>query len=397
METSEFRTKTILNFKKDGEKADTDTMYPIGLDIGYSSVKVYSKSAVVCFPAYAEINENDVNVMLSGGNEQAIYYIGSDGVKWTVGACAQDSIATNDTTAGSLAIYGRMRYFNPMFKVLALTGIAAGMRDVSGWHTRKPVAIQTGLPPAYFKSDESLIVESLTGHHEFSVKFGTGKWEKFSIDIDKNNLLIMDQPMGTFYSVSIDRLGHLNRTYMASKVLIADPGFGTFDVFSVDGGQGKRRNAQSLDLGMKQVLIDTCDEIFDKYKTEISIPAFQRYLLTGSVPVRSGRGYIDQPFKDILEKHSKDVCRKALDNIQDTYNPALEFDYLVITGGTGAAWLDYVREYFGESGRLKIIGGNAGDPELPFMFSNVRGYFYYIMFQTHVNKIKTPVLANEKQ
>ena len=65
----------------------------------------------------------------------------------------------------------------------------------------------------------------------------------------------------------------------------------------------------------------------------------------------------------------------------EIYNPPMEFDYMAITGGTGAAWSSYIRnsEYFKDCDTVKIISGNQGDPTLPYIFSNVRGYYIYAL------------------
>jgi len=52
-----------------------------------------------------------------------------------------------------------------------------------------------------------------------------------------------------------------------------------------------------------------------------------------------------------------------------------EFKYLLVTGGTGAAWSEYITEHFTGMQNLKIIFGNRNDTTLPQIFSNVRGYY----------------------
>ena len=74
-----------------------------------------------------------------------------------------------------------------------------------------------------------------------------------------------------------------------------------------------------------------------------------------------------------------------MDNI---YNNLIDYDYLVITGGTGDAWRNIITEYYSGMESLKIIIGNQNDM-LPTIFSNVRGYYLYI-----VNKMKRQVATN---
>ena len=87
-------------------------------------------------------------------------------------------------------------------------------------------------------------------------------------------------------------------------------------------------------------------------------------------------------FSDLLEKANEKVCYEALQKVDNIYNNLIDHDYLVVTGGTGDAWKSIITEYYSGMDSLKIINGNQNDM-LPTIFSNVRGYYLYI-----VNKMK---------
>ena len=53
-----------------------------------------------------------------------------------------------------------------------------------------------------------------------------------------------------------------------------------------------------------------------------------------------------------------------------------EFQYIVITGGTGAAWKRYFEDTFQGLKTTTLLYGNQNDG-LPFVYSNVRGYYLY--------------------
>ena len=53
-----------------------------------------------------------------------------------------------------------------------------------------------------------------------------------------------------------------------------------------------------------------------------------------------------------------------------------EYDYLIITGGTSAAWRDMIRDYFSGMETLKIENGNKNGG-MKAIFANVRGYYMY--------------------
>jgi plasmid segregation protein ParM len=96
----------------------------------------------------------------------------------------------------------------------------------------------------------------------------------------------MAQPMGTLISISTKDGKTISeaKKYFNSNVLIFDPGFGTFDIFDIKNRVISNYYSFS-DLSMKQILIDTCDEIYNTYKTEISVAAMQKYLKDGKIKV----------------------------------------------------------------------------------------------------------------
>ena len=382
IETSNFKTKTIM-LKRKNEMVDD--AWGVALDIGYSSVKGFSPNSIYCFPSYARKITND-SVAFGAPNYNDIQYRDSaTGEVWAVGATAQDMITSDDSNDSIAGLYGRNRYFSPMFKVIARVGLALGMTaNDFGSPEGKNLVLQTGLPPAYLKSDTDLLKEALSGMHDFEVKIGNKPWVSYSFNLPEENIGVMAQPMGTLLSIATDNRGkliHEGKKYFSSGVLIFDPGFGTLDVFNI-----RNRYIESYEtfdnLGMKRVLKETTDGIFKKYETEITIPAMQKYLEDGFVKVTTRekgsnrRKVTKEPFADILEESSKKICLEALDIIDTIYNNLVDHDYLVITGGTGAAWKDIIMDRFADIETLTIIEGNQND-NLPYIFSNVRGYYMY--------------------
>ena len=53
-----------------------------------------------------------------------------------------------------------------------------------------------------------------------------------------------------------------------------------------------------------------------------------------------------------------------------------DFDYLLVTGGTGAAWFDMLQERYKGMSTLHIISGNQNEKMAP-IYNNVRGYYIY--------------------
>jgi plasmid segregation protein ParM len=380
MNTSNFKTKT-LNLERNNVSANNT--WGIALDIGYSAVKGFSPNAVYCFPSYARKINGEMLTLGQPGPNDIQYRDEVTGEVWAVGASAQNMITSDDSKDSAQALYGRNRYFSPMFTVIARVGLALGMiSNKYGSPNGKTIVVQTGLPPAYLKSDTDLIKEALSGSHDFSIKIGTKPWSRVTFDLPEENIWVMAQPMGTLLSIATDNDGKFipeSKKYFSSAMLIFDPGFGTFDVFNI-----RNRLIESYetfdDLGMRRVFQETADAIYKEFKTEISVPSMQKYLETGEVKTfdRKHHKTENKPFEDILNEKNKMVCMEALEKINNIYNDLFDHDYLVITGGTGAAWNDIITEYYGGMESLTIIAGNQND-SLPYIFSNVRGYYMYMV------------------
>lgn len=379
MSAKDFRTRTLFLKRKN---ESIEKIWGVAIDIGYSAVKGFSPNSVYCFPSYAtKLTTAQLNLGRSSNEE--IQYKDEKGDIWIVGAEAQEMLKTNDSKDSMAALYGRNRYFSPMFTVISRVGMAMGMmKNEHGDPNGKTLVIQTGLPPAYLKSDTPLLKEALGGKHEFDIKIGNSNWQHFAFDIPESNIRVMAQPMGTLLSISTDINGRfINEAndYFKSNMIIFDPGFGTLDVFSI-----KNKNIDSYetfeDLGMKRVLSETSNEIFKKYGVEITVPAMQKCLETGKVKkfIRKERRTEFIDFTDILEDCCQKVCIEALERLDTIYDNMLEQDYFVITGGTGVAWKNIIANYYSGMDGLNLIYGTQNDT-LEGIFSNVRGYYMYLL------------------
>lgn len=374
MSTINFKTKT---FNIEQQNPSVDGMWPVAIDVGYSAVKLFSPNKVAAFPSYArKINPNSQIGVVSDKN--ILYQDLDTNETWSVGEAAQDRISINDTEDTLETLYGRRRYFSPMFKVLIRTGVGIGMmQNRFGSSVGKMPFIQTGLPPAYLAGDTGDLKEAFYGTHRFQTKIGEKPWHKFEFTITENDVDVMPQPMGTLFSISTDKLGKrtpdANKLF-SSSLLIIDPGFGTFDIFSIRKNHIED-NPPSFDLGMKQVLINTAEKIYKKYGQRIPVPAMQKLLGTGEINCIDKKNFTShmEPFEGLLVEANQEVCEQAMVKTLEVYD-IFEEDYLVITGGTGAAWKDIITDKFKGIESLKIILGNRND-NLPLIFSNVRGYY----------------------
>lgn len=377
--TRDFKTKTEFVERANGSLPG---LWEVAIDIGYSSVKVFSPNMVGMFPSYARLEKKDLEIVAALPDDAILYRDDVTNEVWVVGELAQNLIKTSDTSDSEEALFGRERYNNPMFLVLARVGLASGMRanQYGSYKPNKHLVVQTGLPEKYLKADKPLLMDVLVGSHRFSVKFGSGQWESFDFTLDDGDVFITSQPKGTFFSVAIQKNGRWIpdvERYLNSNVIIFDPGFGTLDFFPIRSrvvGAGET----FPNLGMRRVFQETVDTIFDKYHTEIPVHALQNYLSSGNIKIfdRKTISSKQQPFGDILEDSNRKVCMEAIHRMLDVIE-IQDYDYLVVTGGTGSAWNEIIRESLSGLDTLTILDGNMSDPSLSCVYSNVRGYFLF--------------------
>ena len=378
--TQNFKTKTIFTERKN---ESVDGIWTVALDIGYSAVKGFSNNMIYSFPSYCRKMTNQMLSFGETNKTDIMYKDNTTGEQWVVGAAAQDMITSDEARDSIAELYGRNRYFSDMFKVISRVGMGIGMlTNQFDSPNGKKLVVQTGLPPAYMKTDTQLLKEALAGHHDFSIRIGGKQWVSLTFDLPEENIYVMPQPMGTLLSISTDNTGKSipeASKYFKSSMLIFDPGFGTLDVFNIRNKMIE--STETFDhLGMKRVLTETSNTIFKRYHQEIKVPAMQKCLATGTVTCfdRKERRTTLVAFDDILDDCNKKVCYEALTKIDSIYNNLFDYDYLVVTGGTGAAWSDIITDYYKNMSNITIIKGNQND-DLPYIFSNVRGYYMYLI------------------
>ena len=379
MNTKEFMTKTKLIRRND---ENPKGFYLIAMDIGYSAVKVMSANIAGMFPSYA-MPDNQMGTAGTLSDDYIRYTNLDSGEKWFVGKMALDLLSDDDTDVSESTLYRRDRYDDPVFKVIMETGLGlACLYDKEGIHKTSRIVVETGLPPRYITKssyDASVLTALLSCRHHFSLQFGQKEPVEFDITIATNAVHIMPQPMGTLFSVAVDNnhkmLPHA-KTYFNKNVLIFDGGFGTLDLYPIKSHVIQQSETYG-NLGMKRVLEEASNVIRNDFGKDISVAAMQKYLESGTFRCFDKKNIStkDEPLDGIIESCSKKICEEALNKTLQVY-PLYEYDYLIVTGGTGAAWFDYITEKLKGMTTLTVISGAQND-NLPGVFSNVRGYYMF--------------------
>jgi plasmid segregation protein ParM len=377
----DFKTKTIIKAK---ESPSSDGKFLVGIDVGYSGCKVFSQNKIALFPCYARQIDGEL-IAASYEDTDILYQDAKTKKIWAVGETAIGMMSSRETNDNSVSMYSRSRYEDPMFMVILRTGLALGMMsNAHGGADGKELYVETGLPAAYMM-DEYALRDAFCQNHEFALKVGNAPWQKFSINLDEDHVFVTSQPKGTLYSSIINEKGEFvaNSTkILKSRALIFDAGFNTLDLVRNMNGIIDNNCISYDDLGMKAVFTETATAIEKKHHEHIEIPYMQYVLRTGVLQGydRKARATVDIDVAGILADKNEEVCRRAINKIRGMYNDLLDMDYLVVTGGTGEAWWNIIKDEFKGLRTLTVLSGNENS-DLPFTFSNVRGYYFH-MYRT---------------
>ena len=376
MNTRNFSTRTEYRQKNNPK---CDNVHIIGLDMGYSGPKCFHENGNFVFPNYCQKLTGELFGKLS--KTDIIYEDIKSSDKYCVGEIASRSLSENDVVAED-ALFGRNHYLHPNFLITFRTSLALALWDIDT--DGSDVFIQTGLPPAYIKQDEPYLRSVIRQNHNFKVTMGD-ETKTFDITIKDDQIDVMYQPMGSFYSIAIDANGNITGNladYMNSNLMVFDGGFGTLDKFFVKGKQLETKDTNP-NLGMKRVLEETRKLIQQELNTSVSIPAMQTCLKTGVIKVNDlvNLTVKEYPISPYLEKANEKVREEAFESIKDY---VFDIKYLIMTGGTGSAWCEYFKEKL-KNIPLNVIPGNQNS-SLPTVYANARGYYMYRLNQFKMRK-----------
>lgn len=373
-DTRSFATRTERRIK---DNPHVDGVHIIGLDLGYSGPKVVHEKGNLCFPKFCMKITGEQ--MGTPGKNDIVYEAYDSGSKFYVGDMAIRSLKEGAVVTES-ALLGRNHYFHPDYIMTMRAAIALSLWDLPKTDGHD-LFIQTGLPPAYM-TDSQYLRSVLEKRHHYKITLG-GECREFDYTIHANQVDIMYQPMGTYYSVVFDRDGNMTPDafeYMNSNLMVFDGGFGTLDRFLVRGKQLEAKESDAS-LGMSRVLDETKKMLLNELGVDVSIPALQTALKSGIVKkddiiTLQRKEYSIAPY---LKKANELVREEAFESIK---SDVLDIQKLIMSGGTGAAWCDYFTDRLKGLSGLSVIPGTKNS-NLPAVYTNARGYYYY-----RLNKIR---------
>ena len=111
---------------------------------------------------------------------------------------------------------------------------------------------------------------------------------------------------------------------------------------------------------------------------EIRITALQKVLQSGIVNSlnEDTMKSEEHPLAPFLEEANVKIFREAMERAKSVTSAFRDYNYVIVTGGTGEAWLDKIRDYLSGLKTIKVMEGNVND-HLPMVYANARGYYMF--------------------
>lgn len=372
MNTKKFRTRQEF-IRKQNPKGKN---YVIGLDAGYSSMKVFYEGGYFCFPSFAKRLDKE---MLDIPTENDIFFKDHNtGDTYLIGRAAQEMISSGDTNDTDGEMFSRKRYASRMFRILCQTAIGIATADK---RDTREIVVQTGLPSSYVNGDAGDLRKALSAPAHFSLRFGTGKWKEYTLKLNPEHIFCdMPQPAGSLYSVVIQSDGKYTqdaKKYLLGNTLVMDVGFGTYDFYGLKNRTVACKESINQ-IGMHEIMKHTSKKILDSMFEDIRVQALQKCLETGTVICvnEDDMKTEEKSIAPLLEEANEEVFREAFEKAKAVTNAFRDYQYIIIAGGTGEAWYEKIKETFQNMQTIKIIPSNIND-HLPFIYSNVRGYYLF--------------------
>ena len=383
MQTDKFQTRDrILNRKN----PTVDGYWICGIDIGYGGIKGFSPNKEYSVSSYLyKLIRGSADNRTADVQPTDIIYRDKDG-DWAVGDFAYEMENPRDPkTLDTKKVAKETRYLDKEFKIYfsVAMGLALLQND-ERQRTDERIMVQTGLPTKYLKMGHGRILRAgVQGKYDFDLKVGMNDYVHFEFEITPEQLFIVTQPQGALYSACKDINGRdipAGRDYMSQHTLVLDPGYFTTDFNGLNKCVPLDSESDSLELGMHEVFSRAVKEINRQENVQVTIVEFRKALATGNLEVYDflSGSYTDIDISPYLEKASKEVCNEVLDNLMTSFQGLSLHKYLLVAGGTGAAWMPYISERF-KNHRMTIVKCNQNDPQLNNVYSTARGFYFLLL------------------
>lgn len=323
-------------------------MYVIGLDIGYSNLKVVSGEAgktpnTSILPAAAAPVDQVADLILGNAPADKNTIVNVNDEPWVAGVSPRK-------------IEGYVREVHHdypssgTYQALMLAGLRTAEVD-------RVDHLVTGLPVSHFQDEEKreALKAKIEGVHRID--------EERSVEVLKAS--VIPQPVGSFMSIvsDFDDAELLEE----GRVLVIDPGFFSVDWLTIEGMEARMASSGTSLKAMSKLLEKAASIIEEAHGPGLPPEAIEAALRDGKERVfhYGERVKIAEPLAAAAASNAKTALTALSSSMRED---ASSIDVVILCGGGARLYEEAARSVFDRS-RIVV-------PESPVL-SNARGFFFY--------------------
>lgn len=351
------REPAATNREGNGATRGGESKGIIGIDTGYSAVKIYSETGeatprTMIFPSVTGEAQFADDFLSTPDQTDFIAELSIEpGVIRNVGETAVRLNRGGETTTDREEF---TRAYNP---ALTIAGLA---RFLSEKKLPVPEIIVVGLPVNFYTTYRDALAKSLSGEHKVTL-YRRDRSVRAEVEFAVERVLVLPQGYGSYLSWALDAKGEKIPDRLQASAVI-DGGEKTIDIACAEGryiDEYSKSIPSSLDSvyhTMQRELDSRFDDFLSRSEIESYIRSNQPY-----VSASGERVDLNEMRQAVLQRQAPEIINR----IQETIRPMRPVNVLV-AGGSGELLFEPLRRVFPRAEMIK-----------PAVFSNAIGFYKY--------------------
>jgi plasmid segregation protein ParM len=280
----------------------------VGLDIGYTTVKVVGKEQV-CFPsAVGSVDHARFN------------WDGEEGIVLS----APRAVMVGDLAIEQSRALQRREDRNWIASTVYANLLLAGLTETTkATHVR--LNIVSGLPVQFYKEDKAALVDLLMGNHKATREGRSG--QSFTVE----NVRVIEQGFGALLAECLDARGNIVDADLATgRIGVIDVGGKTTNLLSVKGLREIGRQTSSVSTGAWDIV----RAVREWLSTECPELDLRDYEIVDCVKTRSVR-YFGEPvdLSSVVDDLIGEFSDSIVAEVTQLWNGAAQLDAILVAGG----------------------------------------------------------------
>lgn len=319
-------------------------MLEIGLDLGFGAAKaVASDGRAVEFPAYVA----RASALTFGDAQGADVLRDEDGQAWAVGedALRESASARRSFSSDKAAEAGE--------RIKARAALA----QLLGTQTNADIPLLvSGLPVSEMNTQGDALRRMLSGTHRFT-------WRGRNYAVNVRAVRLVPQGGGVFFAASLrSDASAVTQSRLAGRVLVADIGYRTANLVTVDGGKFVAASSRSVDDGGVSILHN---DLRQRIAAQHGFDPGAALIDTACRTKRLEYDGREWPIRGLISEAAEAFCGGLIDAINVSADPRRAS--AVLLGGGGSAF-EEIREAFSRRFGDRLIVSEAST------LANARGF-----------------------